>query len=186
LPGQDFGYYYQRVRTGYNGGNWLGLSPAGSIFSTAAANDPSLATSLNIVDNSLLGLTTFGNWSVDASNILIKYSYYGDVDLNGQVNADDLTVFGNNFGRLTGATQIDGDVDFDNDVDADDLTVFANSFGKGVNAPLASGAVEAVPEPSTILLAGLASAGFAAAGMIRRRRVKSPCGIAEPVGNLRG
>jgi hypothetical protein len=74
------------------------------------------------------------------------------------VNADDLTIFANNFGKLTGAAQVDGDIDFDADVDADDLTVFANNFGKGAAAPLASGAVEAVPEPASLSLAAFAAA----------------------------
>ncbi|HZO05052.1 MAG TPA: VCBS repeat-containing protein, partial [Solirubrobacterales bacterium] len=35
----------------------------------------------------------------------------GDIDGNGTVDADDLTVFANNFGRRSGATQVDGDID---------------------------------------------------------------------------
>jgi hypothetical protein len=95
---------------------------------------------LALVDNALLGLVQFGGLSVDENALLLKYTYYGDIDLNGQVDADDLTVFANNFGRPAGATQIDGDIDFDGDVDADDLTVFANNFGKGIGAPSAANA----------------------------------------------
>jgi hypothetical protein len=167
-PGLDFAYYYSRVRTGYNGGNWLGTSPNGAITSSMAANDPALATSVNIVDNAILGLTTFSGESVDLTDVLLKYTYYGDADLNGQVNADDLTVFGNNFGRLSGVTQIDGDVDFDNDVDADDLTVFGNNFGKGVGNPLSGGTAAAVPEPATFAL-GLAALAIAALARFSKR-----------------
>jgi hypothetical protein len=112
------------------------------------------------VDNALLGLTEFGGVSIDENALLLKYTYHGDIDVNGEVNADDLTVFANNFGRATGATQIDGDIDFDGDVDADDLTVFANNFGKGVGAPLtAAAAPQAVvarsPDRATSSTAGL-------------------------------
>ena len=82
----------------------------------------------------------------------MKYTYYGDIDQNGQVDADDLTVFASNFGRTQGATQVDGDIDFNGAVNADDLTVFANNFNKGVGNPLAAASVQAVPEPSTCAL----------------------------------
>jgi hypothetical protein len=82
----------------------------------------------------------------------LKYTYYGDIDQNGQVDADDLTVFASNFGRASGATQIDGDIDFNGTVDADDLTVFANNFNKGVGNPLANGGIHAVPEPAALAL----------------------------------
>jgi hypothetical protein len=126
-----------RLASGYAGGLWNG---AGVNSSTAAANT-NVDTGLNLVDNALLVLLDFGGTPVNENSILLKYTYYGDIDLNGQVDADDLTVFANNFGRTSGATQIDGDIDFDGDVDADDLTVFANNFGKGVGAPLAAGPV---------------------------------------------
>ena len=79
-----------------------------------------------------MGLTQFSGEPVDANSLLLKYTYYGDIDQNGAVDADDLTVFANNFGRTSGATQVDGDIDFNGTVDADDLTVFANNFNKGV------------------------------------------------------
>jgi hypothetical protein len=157
---------YGRLAAGYAGGLWNG---AGITSANAAAN-PNVDTSLNLVDNALLVLTEFGGVSVDENSLLLKYTYYGDIDLNGQVDADDLTVFANNFGRPTGAVQIDGDIDFDGDVDADDLTVFANNFGKGIGDPLAAGTVAAVPEPTSFFLAGLGAAMLSAAWVRRRRR----------------
>jgi hypothetical protein len=167
--GQDFAYYYLRLRVGYNGGNWMGTtSPPGAITSSMAISDPTLSTSVNLVDNAILGVPTFGGAPTTNVSLLLKYTYYGDADLNGQVNADDLTVFGNNFGRLSGVTQIDGDVDFDNDVDADDLTVFGNNFGKGVGNPLSGGTAAAVPEPATFAL-GLAALAIAALARFSKR-----------------
>jgi hypothetical protein len=138
------------LKQAFNGGNWQGLG----ITSTTAANNPNADTGLSVVDNALLGYTEFSGQPVTADSILLKYTYYGDIDMNGQVDADDLTVFANNFGRRSGATQVDGDIDFNGTVDADDLTVFANNFRKGIGSPLGSANVQAVPEPQTWVLVG--------------------------------
>jgi len=168
----DFGRLYNQVKQGFNGGNWQGL---GITSATAAAN-PAADTGLSIVDNVLLGYHDFSGQPVTADSILLKYTYYGDIDQNGQVDADDLTVFANNFGRASGATQIDGDIDFNGTVDADDLTVFANNFNKGVGNPLGASRIQALPEPGTLLLATLATA--LAAILARRRMIvgRSPEG----------
>jgi hypothetical protein len=164
----DFAALYADVKQGFNQGDWKGL---GVTSSTAAANANS-DTGVTVVDNALLGLTDFGGRAVDANSILLKYTYYGDIDQNGQVDADDLTVFASNFGRTSGATQVDGDIDFNGAVNADDLTVFANNFNKGVGAPLADAAasVQAVPEPASLVLAGLGAAGILAGLSARRNR----------------
>jgi len=144
----DFARLYNQVKQGFNNGAWTGLG----ITSGTAATNPSADTGLAVVDNALLGYTDFSGQRATADSILVKYTYYGDIDLNGQVNADDLTVFANNFGRMTGATQVDGDIDFNGAVNADDLTVFANNFNKGVGNPLAAASVTAVPEPGSCVL----------------------------------
>jgi CubicO group peptidase (beta-lactamase class C family) len=158
----DFDRMYEQIKSGYAAGGWTGTG----ITSSEAAANPDIDTGLVMVDNAIFSYTGFSGQTVNENSILLKYTYYGDIDVNGQVDADDLTIFANNFGKLTGAAQVDGDIDFDNDVDADDLTVFANNFGKGVGAPLASGAVEAVPEPATWIL--LIVATLAASGVARR------------------
>jgi hypothetical protein len=135
-----FGTLYERLKSGYAGGAWNGN---GLTSSTAQSNSD---TTLALVDNAILGLTQFSGEPVDENSILIKHTYYGDIDLNGAVDPDDLTVLANNFGRTSGATHVDGDIDFNGTVDADDLTVFANNFLKGVGAPLAvGGAKDEVP-----------------------------------------
>jgi hypothetical protein len=127
-------------------------------------------TGLSVIDNGGLGLSTFAGQPVTANAILLKYTYYGDVDLNGQVHADDLTVFANNFGRATGAFQTNGDIDFEGDVDPDDLTVFANNFGKGVGSALSDNAPVTIAEPTSAVLAAIAATGILAAIGISDRR----------------
>jgi subtilisin-like proprotein convertase family protein len=166
------GAVYGRLAAGYSGGLWNG---AGIVSANAAVNQNS-DTGLALVDNALLGLTEFGGMPVDENALLLKYTYYGDIDLNGQVDADDLTVFANNFGRPTGAVQIDGDIDFDGDVDADDLTVFANNFGKGVGAPLAAGSVRGggVSGEWSGATAGLSSSAAAPNGVRSTQYQRAP------------
>jgi hypothetical protein len=117
---------YDQLKSGYANGAWNGNGIASS---TAHGNTD---TTLSLVDNAILGLTQVSGEAVDQNSLLLKYTYYGDIDQNGTVDADDLTVLANNFGRTSGATQVDGDIDFNGTVDADDLTVFANNFGKGI------------------------------------------------------
>jgi hypothetical protein len=68
---------------------WTGLG----ITSSAAANDPRHITGLAAIlnDNGAGGTlySTFDGQSVDINSILVKYTYDGDANLDGQVNADD-------------------------------------------------------------------------------------------------
>ena len=91
----EFATLYNQLRQGFNGGAWLG----NGINSLAAATNANIDTGLALVDNGVFGFPTFSGQPVDDNSLLIKYTYYGDIDLNGQVDADDLTVFANNFGR---------------------------------------------------------------------------------------
>jgi hypothetical protein len=165
----DFSRLYNQVKQGFNNGTWAGL---GITSSTAAANT-NADTGLSLVDNALLGYSDFSGQTVTADSLLLKYTYYGDIDMNGQVDADDLTVFASNFGRNSGATQVDGDIDFNGAVNADDLTVFANNFNKGFTAPLSGAVVTAIPEPGTWILA---ACGICAVGVpvVRARRPRAP------------
>ena len=45
-------------------------------------------------DNAILGRTTFAGLAVDSSSILIKYTYAGDANLDGQVDVTDLGAVG--------------------------------------------------------------------------------------------
>jgi len=73
--------------------------------------------------------------------------FNADFNNDGHVDADDYTIWENNFGR-TDATHSTGDANADGVVDAADYTIWVNSFGQSVNG--GSGAVEEQDPPPTI------------------------------------
>jgi len=70
---------------GYNAGSWNG--PGGIVSSTATASSSSDQTSLGYAEASdVLAApipALFGGVKVDASSVLVRYTYAGDADLNG-------------------------------------------------------------------------------------------------------
>ncbi len=71
-----------------------------------------------------------------------------DFDRDGDVDGQDFLTWQRNFGA-TVAPQSQGDADFDGTVTADDLAVWQDAYGSPLTA------VVAVPEPTTLYLAGL-------------------------------
>jgi hypothetical protein len=64
------------------------------------------------------GVTTFAGRTIDSTAVLVKYTWYGDTDLNGVVDFDDYvrTDAGFNAGRtgwLNGDFDLNGSIDFD-------------------------------------------------------------------------
>lgn len=94
-----------------------------------------------------------------------------DLNLDGVVNIDDWAVFvDNSYTTLSGLGQLEafqrGDLDFDGDNDVADFKFFKSAF----NLANGFGAFEnllAVPEPGSLLIAGMSAVGLSA---IRRRR----------------
>ncbi|HEY7091248.1 MAG TPA: PEP-CTERM sorting domain-containing protein [Tepidisphaeraceae bacterium] len=144
-------------------------------------------------DNALLHKSTFAGQSVDTSSVLIKYTYAGDADLDGDADGVDIGTWATNFtGELGGAGSAvwtQGDWDYDGDVDGVDAGLWAQAFtgelgGAGLGSlvvddpNIAPGAaailrgmgITVVPEPATItgLLAGIGAAAMT--GRRDRRR----------------
>jgi autotransporter-associated beta strand protein len=168
------------IKKSFNAGQWN--ATGGLTSSTAAAASPAV-TAIGFASNGILNKSDFkGVGGLDADDVLVKYTYYGDSDLNGATTLDDYTLFLNGY-QTAGTTWVQGDYDYNGLVTLDDFTLFLAGYQQQ-GAPLSEleslingtpmnsadrsamlAAVQAVPEP-----AGLALLGAAGAGLLGRRR----------------
>jgi ELWxxDGT repeat protein len=123
------------VTAGFHGG-WQGV---GGIESSAAASDSTGRTALGCVGNEERGLTSFGGASgLTPGDVLVRYTYSGDADLDGDVDGNDVGRWATNFtgsGGSTSKTWLEGDWDYDGDVDGNDAGRWAMNFtGSGGGA----------------------------------------------------
>jgi hypothetical protein len=91
------------------------------LTSSAARTQPNHATTLGLLSGaeyiSVAG-TSFDGFTVAASDVLVKYTWYGDADFNGRVNFDDYVRIDNGFnnhftGWLNGDFDLNGVINFD-------------------------------------------------------------------------
>jgi hypothetical protein len=174
------------------GALWTGTG----ITSSAAAASPSttaLAVVVNdtnqIPDGSLSGaaiFTTFDSLSVNDGDVLVKYTFVGDANLDGVIDANDYLLLDDNFnagGALTG--WYNGDFNYDGVINGDDYTLIDNAFNTQGSVSFASGSAgpaemiaseteqiaggsTAVPEPAMMGLLWIAGL------LCRRRRFGAP------------
>jgi hypothetical protein len=142
----------------YNGGAWNGT---GITSSTAAAN-PSLNTALGYGEATDLFAAfpaSVGGSSVDNTAVLVKYTYYGDANLDERVNLADFNRVAANFGQNARWSQ--GNFDFNNVVNLGDFNKLAANFGQSGLAPdgAGSGGGEAAPSLDDLLRAAAGATG---------------------------
>jgi hypothetical protein len=152
------------VASAYNGGAWTGPG----ITSTTAAGVTTHG--LGIGEAGALGITNFAGQFVDGTAVLLRYTRYGDADLNGLVNLADFNRLAANFGG-TGKFWHEGDFTYDGVVNLQDFNRLAATFGQSAGP---DGVVDphdwanlaaAVPEPAGAVVAAL----LAALPLTRRR-----------------
>jgi fibronectin-binding autotransporter adhesin len=120
--------------------------------------------------NSFLSFPTFNGVTVNDDSVLIKYTYFGDSNLDGFVTDDDLGYFLAGYGSDVSANPwVLGDYNHDGFTTDDDLGFFLAAYGS--TPGLAGGGIQAIPEPSTLVLGTLAGLGLGALSL-RRRRAK--------------
>ena len=116
---------------------------------------------LAIAEAADLGLTTLGNFTIDDTTVIAKYTYVGDANLDGQVDALDYERIDLAIGNIGVFGTAQGDLNYDGAVDALDYEQVDLNIGNGVGAPLAT---IVVPEPASFGLLALAG------GLLARRR----------------
>jgi hypothetical protein len=129
------------IITGRNGGNWLG----NRLTSSSAAIDPT-HKSLGIGEASIVlgaGGGTFSGQAVDATTVLVKFTYLGDADLDGDVDVNDLGKLASSW--QTAGPWTSGDFDYDGSIGVNDLGMLATNWQAGVGSPLGPALAEALP-----------------------------------------
>ena len=148
------------VAAGFNGGAWNGIG----INSSAAGADTAHLTALGVIANNLYGGSgqpQFDGTNPSTGDILIKYTFYGDSNLNGAVDGSDYSRIDtaymadlHNPGAMTG--WYNGDFNYDQTVNGSDYTLMDNAFNTqaGPLAQIASAksqlSVEAIAPPMLI------------------------------------
>jgi hypothetical protein len=127
------------IKSARNGGNWNGPG----LTSSAAAAQPNHLTGLGVIlndqGNGAVIVPAFDSQPVDSNAILVKYTYNGDSDLTGKIDADDYFRIDFSFAtRPANAGYRGGDLDFTGAVDADDYFLIDRAFA-GQTSPLDGG-----------------------------------------------
>jgi hypothetical protein len=131
------------IKSAYNSGAWTGN---GLTSSNAAATAAGLhKTALGYATASSIGVTTFDGQGVSGSSVLVRYTYSGDANLDGVVNALDFNALASNYGAATGKLWSQADFNYDGFANTLDFNALAVNFNLALPAPaLAS----LVPEPT--------------------------------------
>jgi autotransporter-associated beta strand protein len=156
------------IKSGYNGGAWNGVG----IMSSSAAANPGHALGVAKATDVFQNFpATFMGQTVDADAVLVRYTRYGDANLDGMINLNDFNRLASSFGT-NGKTWSQGDFNYDGTVNLSDFNLLASNFGLAASSPDGptpqdwSALAAAVPEPALLgvsIVPGLAS-------MRRRRR----------------
>jgi hypothetical protein len=118
------------LTSGYNNGAWNGVG----IFSSAAAATPGHAVGYAEATE-LFGSfpATFNGQSIDNTTVLLRYTRYGDANLDRTVNLDDFNRLAARFGQ-TGTSWAQGNFNYDGSTNLSDFNLLAANFGRSVTA----------------------------------------------------
>jgi hypothetical protein len=111
------------VASGRNGGSWTG---SGIVTSSASGDYTTLGVAEAADALGLSGTQTaaFAGQTVDASAVLVKFTYGGDANVDGVINIDDYSAIdGTVAAGASPSGWFCGDFNFDGAVDIDDYSV---------------------------------------------------------------
>jgi autotransporter-associated beta strand protein len=157
------------LSTGYAAGAWTG----NGINTSAVAPGYGIGYA-DGSDHVVTGLSS--------GQIEVKYTLYGDADLDGAVTGSDFTILAGNIGKSAAAWD-KGDFDYDGSVTGSDFTALVGNLGKSASGAAvvlpsadyaaidafaaANGLMAQVPEPASIAAIPV----LVVAGLARRRRL---------------
>jgi hypothetical protein len=156
------------VSTGWAGGAWTGAGITSTLAAIVAANAGNpFKTAVGFGEASALGIGAFAGQSLDGSAVLLRYTTFGDANLDGTVDSNDFAVISMHY-NATGQLWYQGDFNFDGVVNAMDFNTIASNFGQVLpSAPPDAALAALVPEP--LCLAGV----LLFTTVARRRRNRS-------------
>jgi hypothetical protein len=164
---------------GRNGGTWDGPGIDSSAIGASAFHALGYAEASEAL--ALVGTQTalWNGQTVDATSVLVKYTYGGDATLDGKINVDDYGRIDFNIGLGTSGW-FNGDFNYDGKVNVDDYGII--DLNVGIQGPpignasqslavFAQPAVSAVPEPTSATIAALvlSAAIVGSSGRSRKR-----------------
>ena len=128
--GQSLNFWRTAIKEGFAAGDWNGTNSArGAINSSIAGAEPRIHAVGYALASEVFSTfpAQFVGRSVNANDVLVRFTFYGDADLNGTVNFDDYVRTDNGFNnRLTGWSN--GDYNFNDQVNFDDYVLIDLAF----------------------------------------------------------
>src|SRR5205823_1786138 len=167
VSGGDIAAVAASVKSGLNisGALWTGTGINSSVAAAdAAAHSNSTIFAVGAISNNggQIGVagsiyTSFGGESVTTADVLVRFTYFGDANLSGDVNSTDYFLIDNGF-LNNRSGWINGDFDFSGTINSTDYFLIDNAFlnqGGALTPEQGFAGVNAVPEPAaTALVAG--------------------------------
>ena len=149
-----------QISDGYSAGTWTGQG----ITSSTAAKDSTHLTALGVLfNNDGLGNPLYSTGAefgpFDGQNppvnaVLVKYTYFGDANLDGLVNGSDYTLIDNGFNsQQTGWAN--GDFNYDGSINGSDYLLIDNVANAGITSLSTAVADEVTAAPTAIVASSL-------------------------------
>lgn len=151
-----------QIKSGYASSTWSGMGITSSSAATITADglNPH-KTALGFAEASALGLSSFFGQPIAGNAVVIRYTFFGDANLDGAVNSLDFNSLATNFG-VSASTWLNADFNYDGVVNSLDFDAISVNFNYTMPASVANFS-SVVPEPVSAL-------AIAPLSLIRRRR----------------